>query len=66
MPLAKGGIDSVENLQLCCHADNIFKGAIKPEEFMERITEIFMYQMEKKYRNKLKWKIIHRILADLI
>ena len=37
-----------------------------PEEFMERITEIFMYQMEKKYSNKLKWKAIHRMLEKMI
>ena len=66
MPLSKGGVDSVENLQLCCHADNVFKGAIKPEEFMERITEIFMYQMERKYNDKVKWKIVHRLLLSYI
>ena len=26
---------------------------------MERITEIFMYQTEKKQKSKLRWKIIH-------
>ncbi|MCF2642228.1 HNH endonuclease [Roseburia hominis] len=66
VPLAKGGIDSVENLQLCCHADNIFKGAIKPEDFMERITEIFMYQMEKKSNNGLRWKLASRLFSPLL
>lgn len=66
VPLAKGGIDSVENLQLCCYADNVFKGAIKPEDFMERITEIFMYQMERKNKNKVIWKVIHRFLRKMV
>lgn len=66
IPLACGGADSVENLQICCVEDNRFKGAILPQKFNERITEIFMYQMEIKHRNKFKWKVIHRILEGML
>ena len=66
VPLAKGGIDSVENLSCSCVACNTFKGQILPSDFMERITDIFMYQMEKKYADKLSWKIVHRLLARMI
>lgn len=65
-PLAMDGEDNVNNLQGTCKACNLFKGSILPDDFMERITEIFMYQMEKKHSNKLKWKVIHRMLGDMI
>lgn len=66
IPLSVGGLDEVENLACVCLADNRFKSNILPEDFMERITEIFMYQMEKKQRNSLKWKIVHRLLNRMI
>ena len=59
-PLALGGEDNTNNLQCTCESCNLFKGSVLPDDFMERITEIFMYQMEKKYSNKLKWNVIHR------
>ena len=65
-PLAMGGADSVENLQCTCEACNLFKGSVLPDDFMKRITEIFMYQMGKKYSNKLKWRVIHKLLEKLI
>lgn len=65
-PLAMGGADSVENLQCTCKACNLFKGSILPDDFMKRITEIFLYQMEKKNYNRLKWKVIHKMLEKLI
>lgn len=42
------------------------KGNILPSDFFERITEIFMYQMEKKQRNSFKWKIAHRLLNSIV
>ena len=32
---------------------------------MERITAIFMYQMEKKYSRKIRWRIVHKALEFL-
>lgn len=66
IPLAMGGIDDVKNLQCTCFACNQFKGSILPEDFQERITEIFMYQMERKHADRLKWKIIHRLLEEML
>lgn len=66
IPLSKGGADEVENLQACCYIDNQFKGNINPDDFMERITEIFLYQMNKKVGNTVKWKIVHRLLEKMI
>lgn len=65
-PLAMNGADCISNLQCTCREDNLFKGSIEPEAFLDRITTIFMYQMEKKYTNKLTWKIVHRLLTKMI
>lgn len=64
-PLSMGGIDSVENLQCTCKACNQFKGSVLPDDFLERIEEIFKYQMGRKYHDKLRWKIVHRLLKNL-
>ena len=66
IPLSVRGLDEVENLACVCLADNRFKNNILLEDFMERITEIFMYQMEKKQGNRFKWKIVHRLLNGMI
>lgn len=66
IPLVMGGEDNTNNLQGTCKACNLFKGSILPDDFMERVTEIFMYQMEKKNSNKLKRKVIHRMLEKMI
>lgn len=63
---AVGGIDSVENLQCACRPCNHFKGNILPDEFMERISVIFMYQMGKKYGDCLRWKIMNRMLRKMV
>ena len=54
-PLAMVSVDSVENLQCTCTACNLFKGSILPDDFLERITEIFMYQMEKRCKSKFRY-----------
>ena len=64
-PLSLGGEDDVENLACTCFACNTFKGNIQPDDFMERITEIFMYQMEKKSKNGLRWKLAHKLLHSI-
>lgn len=66
IPLSMGGADEVGNLSCVCFADNSFKGNILPSDFMERITEIFMYQMEKKYKNSIAWKMVHIMLKRMI
>ncbi len=65
-PLSMGGFDSVDNLACTCEPCNIFKGNILPDTFFERISLIYLYQMEKKHKSKLKWKIIHRILSRMM
>lgn len=65
-PLAMGGEDKVDNLQCACEPCNLFKGSILPDDFMQRITEIFMYQMGKKYKDRWKWKVIQKALWKMI
>ena len=65
-PLAMGGEDDVENLSCTCYPCNLFKGNILPSDFMERITDIFLYQMEKQRKDRVKWKIVHKMLNKMI
>lgn len=65
-PLSMGGADDVSNLAATCFQCNQFKGNILPENFMERISLIYLYQMEKKYQGKLRWKIVHMMLNKMV
>ena len=65
-PLSMGGEDDVENLSCTCYPCNLFKGNNLPTDFHERITDIFMYQIEKKHSRSLKWKIVHSVLKKML
>ena len=65
-PLFFNGKDCVENLQCTCKVCNEFKSHILPEEFAERITDIFCYQMKKRFGKSLKWKFVHRVLLGML
>lgn len=65
IPLAKGGKNDFDNLFCACHTCNSIKQSIHPLDFMERINKIYMYQMEMKYKNKLRWKIMYNFLMKL-
>lgn len=62
IPLAMNGTSDIENLQCACEFCNSAKASVLPEDFCNRISGIFMYQMEQKYGNKLTWKLIKKIL----
>lgn len=65
-PLSMGGADSVENLACTCYLCNMLKGNALPDDFFERITDIFMYQTEKKCKSKVKWKIVHKMVNMMV
>ena len=65
-PLSMGGEDELNNLACTCYPCNLFKGNILPDDFMERITDIFIYQLEKKYKSKFMWKYIYMIIKRII
>ena len=66
VPLSKGGTNNLSNLFCSCHICNLIKHDIYPEDFMEKISKIFMFQMCIKNRNCLKWKILHKALKKMI
>lgn len=65
VPLSMGGVDNVNNLACTCQPCNLFKGNILPDNFLERISLIYLYQMKKKHGNKIRWKIILTMLNGL-
>jgi 5-methylcytosine-specific restriction endonuclease McrA len=66
IPLSMGGVDDLSNIQLACLPCNQFKKNILPDEFYQRIKKIFVYQMEKKKGNSLKWKIVRKMLEEMV
>lgn len=66
IPLAMNGPDEVDNLQCTCELCNRAKASALPEEFIDRISSIFMYQMEKKYTGRLGWKMAAYILKKYL
>ena len=66
IPLAMNGADDVSNLQCTCKACNQFKGSVLPDDFMERVTEIFLYQMDKRNHKNLLWIFAKKIVKKLI
>lgn len=65
VPLSMGGEDSMENLQAACFACNQFKSNILPEDFMDRIIKIFLYQTERKCSRDVKLKVIYKLVETL-
>ena len=54
-PLAMGGTNDVSNLACTCFGCNHLKGSAVPESFFQRVNDIFMFQMEKKYKRNVWW-----------
>lgn len=65
VPISMGGRDDISNLWIACKSCNFAKADCMPEKFLDRIWEIFTYQMEKKYRYDIRWKCIKRLLKTL-
>lgn len=64
-PTSLGGSDSVENLQCTCRTCNTFKDKMLPDTFFDRINEIYLYQMQRKYGKKLKWKLANKLIKSM-
>lgn len=39
---------------------------ILPSDFFNRITDIFLYQMDKKYNNDIRWKYCRGMIMELL
>ena len=66
IPISKGGTNGLDNLFCACHCCNTIKQDIYLEDFMKRISQIFMYQAYKKNKDSFRWKILHRELEKLL
>ena len=65
IPLSKGGIDAVENLD-CVHVKcNYIKADLMPDELEKGIKDIFLYQMEKNSGHKLRCRIAKAVLRKI-
>lgn len=65
IPISKGGTNGLDNLYCSCATCNAIKRDIYPKEFMEKITQIFLYQMQKEYGDSLDWKVACRLLEAM-
>lgn len=54
VPLAKGGSNDISNLQCACGVCNRIKQDILPEELMEKLVEIMLFQVQKKQNKKYR------------
>ncbi len=66
IPISKGGSNSLDNLYCACHCCNSIKQDIYPQEFMGKISQIFMYQMQKGYGDSLDWKVAYGLLSAML
>lgn len=66
VPLSKGGTNDLSNTFCACHCCNTIKHDIYPRDFMDKISQIFMYQMQLQNGSSLRWKIINRELSKML
>ena len=66
IPRSKGGTNDLDNLFCSCHCCNTIKHYIYPKDFMEKISQIFIYQMQAQYGNSLRWKFVNRELSKMM
>ena len=66
IPLSKGGTDDLGNLYCSCHKCNKIKRNIYYDDFMETISQIFIYQMQMQYGDSLRWKFVSREVSKMM
>ena len=49
-----------------CRGCNFQKSYFLPDQFFDRISEIFVYQMEERYGRKDDWKAVHNLLMEML
>lgn len=66
VPISKGGTNDFNNVFCSCHICNAIKQDIYPEDFVDKISKIFVYQMQGKYGSSWKWKMMQRELVRMM
>ena len=66
VPLSMGGRDELGNLQAAHRECNQFKSNILPEEFLGRVAEVFIYQMDISHGGSVMWGIVRGMLKKLV
>ncbi|MBQ6995600.1 MAG: HNH endonuclease [Lachnospiraceae bacterium] len=66
IPLAKGGTNDFSNLFPACNCCNSMKNSIYPEELLEKITQIFMYQVTKRGNNHTKCVVAKQVITSMM
>lgn len=66
IPLAKGGTNELNNLQCACKVCNNIKTDVLPDEFMDKITQMIIFNMNNKHSKTLGKKIIKMIITSNI
>lgn len=62
IPISKGGTNNMNNLQCACKTCNLIKQDILPDDLMDKLSEIIIYQTKRTGNDKLRRKMnyIHR------
>lgn len=65
-PISKGGSNNLSNIFCSCHSCNVLKQDIYPDDLLEKVSKIFMHQMQGKYGSGWKWKMMQRELVRMM
>lgn len=64
IPLSRGGVDDINNLEVTHVACNNIKSNLLPEELSSELMDILKYQVEKKGCHKIRWNIAKLMLKQ--
>lgn len=64
IPLSRGGVDDINNLEITHESCNRIKSNLLPEELSSELLNILMYQVEKKGCHKIRWNIAKLMLKQ--
>lgn len=64
-PPINGG-EKVDDVQGICQRCNQIKGNMPTKNFIDKITEIFVYQLEKQFSDDCSWKIARNIIMSIL
>ena len=63
VPLSMGGENDIDNFQCTCKACNQFKSNILPEDFIQRVSDIYKHNADKHCKHGIKKFLLKGILS---